>query len=67
MIWFQFPSNGKARVNDIYADPMGWATAVSIPFKREGTCERILKGLPSSDDRVSIPFKREGTCEQSVK
>ena len=42
---FQFPSNGKARVNGLdditltfYSD-----MSVSIPFKREGTCERKLR------------------------
>ena len=36
---FQFPSNGKARVNQppfLHPIPM---PKVSIPFKREGTCE----------------------------
>ena len=38
---------------------------VSIPFKREGTCEHPR---PPDDqgwvlEQVSIPFKREGTCE----
>ena len=41
---FQFPSNGKARVNWIQ-DPCIHTTfcplKVSIPFKRESTCEHI--------------------------
>ena len=40
---FQFPSNGKARVNDIEkgAATRGRQVPVSIPFKRESTCERV--------------------------
>ena len=38
---FQFPSNGKARVNDFYLFRLRWWwCVVSIPFKRESTCER---------------------------
>ena len=37
---------------------------VSIPFKREGTCEQIYYDEDGDEEYVSIPFKREGTCEQ---
>ena len=45
---FQFPSNGKARVNLWFT--VRWqqtcpAKAVSIPFKRESTCERKNENL----------------------
>ena len=36
---------------------------VSIPFKREGTCEPASKRTIKATANVSIPFKREGTCE----
>ena len=36
---------------------------VSIPFKREGTCELIAFAPDFTLIVVSIPFKREGTCE----
>ena len=57
MLKFQFPSNGKARVN--------WATPsngfgrciVSIPFKRESTCEhgKIGAYLAAFDDEFQFP------------
>ena len=61
---FQFPSNGKARVNKLKWIASNEHGRVSIPFKREGTCEhaRVLDRIELSGD-VSIPFKREGTCE----
>ena len=37
---FQFPSNGKARVNSLVRASKVGTSVVSIPFKREGTCER---------------------------
>ena len=36
---FQFPSNGKAHVNSVTVSDDDEVTFVSIPFKREGTCE----------------------------
>ena len=36
---------------------------VSIPFKREGTCEPEESTAGRKEFCVSIPFKREGTCE----
>ena len=36
---FQFPSNGKAHVNRLATERKGCGERVSIPFKREGTCE----------------------------
>ena len=42
----------------------GMGKFVSIPSKREGTCEHdaIVKDAAARLD-VSIPSKREGTCE----
>ena len=60
---FQFPSNGKARVNST-AHSMKWLSIyVSIPFKREGTCELTKTLHEAFGGKVSIPFKREGMCE----
>ena len=60
---FQFPSNGKARVNfipSLHSPPL----QVSIPFKREGTGEPGLRSRKGTKRLlVSIPFKREGTGE----
>ena len=38
---------------------------VSIPFKRESTCERMDSIIANTriTVQVSIPFKRESTCE----
>ena len=37
---------------------------VSIPSKREGTCEHTLEAVADiRAEYVSIPSKREGTCE----
>ena len=38
--------------------------SVSIPFKREGTCEQVVVEDDLDPTHVSIPFKREGTCER---
>ena len=63
---FQFPSNGKARVNmeeTTYRNREEFL--VSIPFKREGTGERYEEvPVGSALMAVSIPFKREGTGER---
>ena len=63
---FQFPSNGKARVNFSRQREVSMNMNVSIPFKREGTCELVnARRTHTTGPRfVSIPFKREGTCEQ---
>ena len=64
-IQFQFPSNGKARVNCYHRKELRVCTSVSIPFKRESTCELSLSSIdPTSISAVSIPFKRESTCER---
>ena len=43
---FQFPSNGKARVNPDRTWGAGWVEIlVSIPFKRESTCELRLRKM----------------------
>ena len=63
---FQFPSNGKARVNLLLQHTCGSGTvkSVSIPFKRESTCEQRTSTLVLTlVTVVSIPFKRESTCE----
>ena len=46
---------------------LSWRVPVSIPFKRESTCERENKKSESEDRCVSIPFKRESTCEHALK
>ena len=40
-------------------------TLVSIPFKRESTCEpaHLITVFEQTPKWVSIPFKRESTCE----
>ena len=42
---------------------MSTDTPVSIPFKRESTCELNTGLFQISASHVSIPFKRESTCE----
>ena len=65
--WFQFPSNGKARVNNNRSGRTCSRNFVSIPFKREGTCEQHHATAAKNIYAVaSIPFKREGTCEQVI-
>ena len=62
---FQFPSNGKAHVNE--AGPgllAGFLALVSIPFKRESTCKLLDTPASGAEDVVSIPFKRESTCKR---
>ena len=67
---FQFPSNGKARVNSFCrfnSQNLSYPYRVSIPFKRESTCERSMnKTIQRARVAfgVSIPFKRESTCER---
>ena len=62
---FQFPPNGKVRVNGVREFRTATPATVSIPSKREGTCElaRLRQGLLDGTICVSIPSKREGTCE----
>ena len=44
---FQFPSNGKARVNLLpKGNTVCGERVVSIPFKRESTCEQNRTGEP---------------------
>ena len=65
---FQFPSNGKARVNSQYLEEgVESIRVVSIPFKRESTCEPDPSRQTSTQRLVSIPFKRESTCELSKR
>ena len=50
---FQFPSNGKARVNlKEKKDETFYFFSVSIPFKRESTCERVHRS--SQGSRASL-------------
>ena len=66
---FQFPPNGKVRVNSAsYVCASAHAVKVSIPSKREGTCERSCHDswVRRLEICVSIPSKREGTCEPVV-
>ena len=55
---FQFPSNGKARVN-LEKNCFRAAKTVSIPFKREGTCEQPLFCTQSGRGSVHPKTKRE--------
>ena len=42
LLQFQFPSNGKARVNEpAKTSEVNELNTVSIPFKREGTCKQV--------------------------
>ena len=56
---FQFPSNGKARVNQYTEDTYSSHYSVSIPFKREGTCEQPLFCTQSGRGSVHPKTKRE--------
>ena len=52
---FQFPSNGKARVNFFnMRKPTSTRYPVSIPFKREGTCEPPAEKGPISTKPVDL-------------
>ena len=57
---FQFPSNGKARVNSVEdSSDRTLHKCVSIPFKREGTCEQPLFCTQSGPGSVHPKTKRE--------
>ena len=61
---FQFPTNGKARVNKHHGKIGRGYKLVSIPYEREGTCKLYATVRSKSTCvRVSIPYEREGTCK----
>ena len=64
---FQFPSNGKARVNEIRAQLRQiWAKS----FNSLQTGRHVWTDFLETNNHntlVSIPFKREGTCELAKK
>ena len=57
---FQFPSNGKARVNWCLNGTSVLTSIVSIPFKREGTCEQPL--FCTQSGRGSVTPKPNANC-----
>ena len=57
---FQFPSNGKARVNQDSGIHSFIVRKVSIPFKREGTCELPL--FCTQSGRGSVHPKPNANC-----
>ena len=63
---FQFPSNGKARVNFIVrtrlkSQPILFQFPSNGKARVNGLCRKLKTILPGF---VSIPFKRESTCER---
>ena len=65
MKWFQFPTNGKARVNFDFARLRFLRAIVSIPYERESTGEPVAVSDKESlaESIVSIPYERESTGE----
>ena len=58
---FQFPSNGKARVNARFVQ-FGKMTkeTVSIPFKRESTCEQVIDANETISRALTFQFPSNG-------
>ena len=66
---FQFPSNGKARVNATADNTVAKSPKVVFQFPSNGKARVNQEALAATKEnicggKVSIPFKREGTCER---
>ena len=62
---FQFPSNGKARVNKYPHNREDFAKKIVFQFPSNGKARVNTSAVMrlSRSEKVSIPFKREGTCK----